>query len=145
MSELHYVPEVQLLKRVSAALGDTSARLEILTLFHALCLNSLIASDAEIPSELEAARDLEADTAVKVGQRQTRSSKKPQANNCRGLCGKGCWCWRWVCGDCCHHQGCFEHNLYCKKSPTSPHCISPYYGFKCSGFAGYQACLTWSW
>ena len=38
MSELHNVPEIQLLERVSAALGDNSTRLEILQPFHALLL-----------------------------------------------------------------------------------------------------------
>ncbi|XP_078350851.1 uncharacterized protein LOC144635639 [Oculina patagonica] len=142
MSELHYVPEVQLLERVSAALSDNSTRLEILEPFYVLCLNLLKASDVEIPSELKAAPD----TTEQVEGRQKRSCQRPQANDCRGLCGKGCWCWSWVCGDCCHHQGCYEHDLCCKYNPTSPHCISPYsYGFQCSGFGGYQDCLSWSW
>ena len=37
MSELHYVPEIQLLERVSAALADNSTRLELLQPFHAMC------------------------------------------------------------------------------------------------------------
>lgn len=39
------------------------------------------------------------------------------ANNdhCTGMCGKKCDCWKWVCGDCCYHQGCYEHDRCCGK------------------------------
>ena len=33
---------------------------------------------------------------------------------CLGLCGRKCKCWRWVCGDCCYHYGCYIHDLKCK-------------------------------
>ena len=33
--------------------------------------------------------------------------------NCLGMCGLGCWCWSFVCGDCCWHIGCFVHDLAC--------------------------------
>ena len=146
MSELHYVPEVQLLERVSAALGDNSTRLEILQPFYVLCLNLLKASDVEIPSELKAVHDMEEDSSEQVGRRQKRSCQKPKANKCRGLCGYHCACWSWVCGDCCHHQGCYEHDLCCLYNPTSPHCLFPYsYGFTCSRFKGYKDCLSFSW
>ena len=44
-------------------------------------------------------------------------------NNCLGMCGRRCKCWRWVCGNCCYHYGCFIHDLDCK------HC--GYVSFKC--------------
>ena len=34
-------------------------------------------------------------------------------NNCFGLCGKGCSCWSFVCGDCCLHQFCLSHDQCC--------------------------------
>ena len=34
--------------------------------------------------------------------------------HCLGLCGYGCNCWRAVCGDCCYHQGCYEHDICCR-------------------------------
>lgn len=34
--------------------------------------------------------------------------------SCLGMCGKGCSCWRFVCGDCCYHYGCFEHDEICR-------------------------------
>ena len=35
--------------------------------------------------------------------------------NCKGLCGKGCTCWKWVCGDCCWNMGCYWHDDCCEK------------------------------
>ena len=63
MSDLHNVPDVQLLERVSAALGDNAKHLVILQSFHALSFNLLKASDVDNPSELKAAPDMEDDTA----------------------------------------------------------------------------------
>ena len=144
MSELHYVPEVKLLERVSAALGDNSTRLEVLQPFNVLCLNLLKASDVEIPSELKTTHEMEEDTAEEGGKRQKRGCVKPTANNCRGLCGKGCSCWKWFCGDCCWHRGCYEHDLCCKKKPYSSYCLVPV-GLTCSGFKGYKSCMKSSW
>ena len=144
MSELHYVPDVQLLERALAALGDNSTRLEVLKPFHSLCFNLLKASDVETPLELKAPRDLE-DGSID-GEMQKRGCVKPTENNCRGLCGKGCWCWSWVCGDCCWHRGCYEHDLCCKKNPYSSYCLVPD-GLSCSGFRDYLKCIgkTSSW
>ena len=35
------------------------------------------------------------------------------SNNCFGLCGYGCSCWHFVCGDCCLHQFCLTHDKCC--------------------------------
>ena len=35
--------------------------------------------------------------------------------NCKGLCGKKCDCWWWVCGDCCYHRACFDHDDCCER------------------------------
>ena len=133
---LHNLPEVQLLERVSAALGDNSTRLDILQPFHGLCLNLLKAADVEIPDELRAAPDLQDETADQHN-REKRCSR-PTANKCRGMCGPGCTCWSWYCGDCCWHRGCYEHDLCCKKSRFSSYCFTPP---KCASFSGYPKCL----
>jgi hypothetical protein len=39
---------------------------------------------------------------------------RPTANNCYGMCGPGCSCWSWVCGDCCYHYGCARHDSWCR-------------------------------
>jgi hypothetical protein len=36
-----------------------------------------------------------------------------QGNDCFGMCGPGCDCWSWVCGDCCYHWGCAVHDDWC--------------------------------
>jgi hypothetical protein len=30
------------------------------------------------------------------------------------MCGPGCSCWSWVCGDCCYHYGCARHDSWCR-------------------------------
>lgn len=37
-----------------------------------------------------------------------------QGNDCYGMCGFGCSCWSWVCGDCCYHGGCAQHDSWCR-------------------------------
>ena len=144
MSELHYVPEAQLLELVSAALGDNSTRLEILKPFHALCFNLMKQSDVDIPSELKAASNMEDETADQHDRE--KRCLRPRESECLGLCGKGCSCWRWVCGDCCFNQGCYEHDLCCAHKFFSTYCLLPI-GFSCSGYAGYPRCITsiWPW
>ena len=140
MRKLHYVPEVQLLERVSAALGDNSTRLEILQPFHALCFDLLKKSEVEIPAELRAAPDLEEETT----DQHTREKRcfRPTLNRCEGLCGLGCRCWSWFCGDCCWHRGCYEHDLCCNRyGRFTSYCALPFkYGFNCHKFGGYPAC-----
>ena len=34
--------------------------------------------------------------------------------DCKGLCGRKCNCWEWVCDDCCYHQGCYDHDVCCE-------------------------------
>jgi hypothetical protein len=36
-------------------------------------------------------------------------------NDCYGMCGPGCSCWSWVCGDCCYHYGCAVHDSWCRE------------------------------
>jgi hypothetical protein len=38
----------------------------------------------------------------------------PNKNECFGMCGFGCSCWTWVCGDCCSHPGCRYHDEQCR-------------------------------
>ena len=60
--------------------------------------------------------------------------KRPPDNNgeCRGLCGRLCKCWKWVCGDCCWHKGCAEHDDCCERKDVvgKIRCFIPI-GFKC--------------
>lgn len=49
---------------------------------------------------------------------------------CLGMCGYGCSCWKWVCGDCCYHLGCYDHDVCCREDFTQIKCLFPF-GFKC--------------
>lgn len=65
---------------------------------------------------------------------------------CFGMCGKKCWCWHWVCGDCCLHKGCLQHDACCRYANPqylSTYCLLPFvYGFNCeNGYPGYPTCL----
>ena len=51
---------------------------------------------------------------------------------CFGMCGPGCSCWDFACGDCCYHKGCLYHDLCCRKQPSSTACLIPI-DFTCSG------------
>jgi hypothetical protein len=52
-------------------------------------------------------------------------------HDCLGMCGPGCTCWKWVCGDCCFHDGCYEHDVCCGKSTVR--CLM-IFKFNCSSF-----------
>ncbi|XP_019857118.1 PREDICTED: uncharacterized protein LOC109585467 isoform X1 [Amphimedon queenslandica] len=36
-------------------------------------------------------------------------------NDCFGMCGRGCSCWFFVCGDCCYHHYCETHDICCAR------------------------------
>jgi hypothetical protein len=38
----------------------------------------------------------------------------PCHNQCYGMCGPGCTCWEWACGDCSYHSSCAEHDDWCR-------------------------------
>jgi hypothetical protein len=49
---------------------------------------------------------------------------------CLALCGYGCHCWKWVCGDCCYHLGCHGHDICCRENFIQTKCLFPI-SFKC--------------
>ena len=61
----------------------------------------------------------------------TRCPYPQGTDECFGLCGPGCTCWEFVCGDCCLHQGCLEHDQCCEDNGYfSSSCFLPF-GFDC--------------
>ena len=36
----------------------------------------------------------------------------PDGDDCLGLCGPGCSCWWFICGDCCWNLGCYIHDVF---------------------------------
>ena len=65
------------------------------------------------------------------------SNRCPGSRECFGMCGRGCTCWRFLCGDCCRHRGCEEHDACCRSSGFSAgvRCWFPT-GFTCEGRFG---------
>ena len=53
-----------------------------------------------------------------------------QGKQCLGLCGLNCHCWKFVCGDCCWHLGCYEHDLCCREKFIRTKCLLPF-NFQC--------------
>eukprot|EP00118_Oscarella_pearsei_P025911 m.309023 g.309023 ORF g.309023 m.309023 type:complete len:267 (+) comp45299_c0_seq1:163-963(+) len=77
-----------------------------------------------------------------VQQRQKRWWSKPKCKKehlgkssaCAGLCGRQCSCWIFVCGDCCFHQGCFQHDLCCARCGyNSWQCLNVWGTLSCNG------------
>ena len=50
--------------------------------------------------------------------------------NCLGLCGYGCVCWSFICGDCCYHLGCYDHDMCCRQNFFDVQCLFPFQ-FEC--------------
>lgn len=73
-----------------------------------------------------------------------KPSSTKRSDNCFGMCGMYCWCWSWVCGDCCLHKGCFQHDSCCQRGGyISVYCLCPWvFGFNCqNGYNGYPDCM----
>jgi hypothetical protein len=68
-------------------------------------------------------------TTCRVGRCPFRRS----GNRCFGMCGLQCNCWRFLCGDCCTHRGCIEHDACCARGGflATLRCSIPF-GFSCS-------------
>ncbi|MGH2562652.1 MAG: hypothetical protein ACRDJH_26640 [Thermomicrobiales bacterium] len=53
-----------------------------------------------------------------------------EAQDCFGMCGPGCSeCWEWVCGDCCFHQFCADHDAQmraCESTGDPYSCFAAY-------------------
>jgi len=56
-----------------------------------------------------------------------------RSTDCFGMCGPKCTCWRIVCGDCCWHKGCEDHDRCCRDDYWSLKCLLPV-PFSCSGY-----------
>ena len=49
---------------------------------------------------------------------------------CIGMCGYGCNCWKFICGDCCMHTGCYDHDVCCRENFFDISCLFPF-DFSC--------------
>lgn len=57
------------------------------------------------------------------------------SNDCLGMCGYGCYCWSWVCGDCCVHQGCLDHDNCCREHGFWSWACWSLWNFSCSSYS----------
>ncbi len=104
LDETLLVPEMKSLPWMSRALGVrgiTGSAFPASLALHKMARQSADALSVEVP-------------AVQV-QGDTAFCSRPTANECYGMCGPGCSCWSWVCGDCCYHYGCARHDTWCRQ------------------------------
>lgn len=92
--------------------------------------------------EAENSRRVKGDGGVRMSRR-CYSLEKNRDDDCLAMCGRGCSCWKWVCGDCCYHQGCYEHDRCCRAKRSIKTLISCYIPvtFSCNSFPQYISCL----
>ena len=63
-------------------------------------------------------------------------------NDCFGMCGYGCSCWSWLCGDCCVHRYCLTHDKCCAdKGFLSFACLGAGYDYFVSSCRSVYDCM----
>lgn len=105
LDEMLTVPEVKALPWLSRALGSmgyTGKAYPASLAMHKIARQSADALSIEVPTLTTQSADGE-------------YCSRPSANECYGMCGPGCSCWSWVCGDCCYHGGCAKHDSWCRQ------------------------------
>jgi hypothetical protein len=119
-AELLLSPEVAILPWLSRALGENGitgvshpASLDL----HTFSAVAARAHDIDVPA---------------IGSDEPERAAQ-DGNGCYGTCGKGCSCWKWVCGDCDYHPGCAAHDNDCRKCSWS----HPWACTKCATFASF--------
>jgi len=106
LDEMLALPEVAALPWMSrelGAMGFTGSDYPASLALHKIARQSAEALAIDVPPLAEA-------NAEEVGY-----CSRPTANECYGMCGPGCSCWSWVCGDCCYHGGCAKHDAWCRQ------------------------------
>jgi hypothetical protein len=104
LDEMLTVPEVKVLAYMSRALGARGITGSAYP--SSLALHKMARQSAD-------ALAIELEPLGSAGD--TLFCTRPSANECYGMCGPGCSCWSWVCGDCCYHSGCAKHDSWCRQ------------------------------
>ena len=141
MRKLGETGDILLLELLSAALGQQEHQIKALQPFHATCRVLLNRLNIQLSPTFRAARTPDKNRGLK--KRCIDLSSNPHDDQCLGMCGPGCNCWRWICGDCCLNDGCHDHDRCCRSAGIlSLRCLLPFfYGFSCNGYGGYPDCL----
>ena len=117
LNDLLDMKEIRLLEEASHAIGEqgaTGKNAPMMLPFHkfALRMTQLLDTVSPDANSNELSNQLHSSPWKKRGA----DCKKYRNNkDCKGLCGLRCWCWEWVCGDCCYHQACFDHDTCCER------------------------------
>ena len=125
LNDLLDIEEVKLLEAASRAVGDkgvTGRDTTAVLLFHmfALKVTRLIENDDGQAFILR-------DKRSRVEKAITGCRRYLNYPNCRGLCGRKCSCWWWVCRNCCYNRGCYDHDVCCNKRGFSHYrCLFPH-------------------
>jgi len=108
--------ELALLPALSRSLGEAGypgfKSAPALTLHRFALYREQKADSADVPALPSAPLASELEGAVPYCESLTGNINH---NDCYGMCGRGCSCWSWVCGDCCYHRGCALHDDQCRK------------------------------
>ncbi|XP_068755484.1 uncharacterized protein [Montipora capricornis] len=142
VEKLRGLQQVRLLPRLLQQLHDIAKDAAIMESFQVMSFSLLAGSDDNVP-----AYDPETIGSHHRGNKNRGYCEDlrndPYNNKCLGMCGPNCWCWSLVCGDCCFHKGCYQHDLCCGRNKFSGYCLLPFFHqFKCKGFGGYPDCLS---
>jgi hypothetical protein len=108
LDEMLQVPEIAALPWLSRALGArgfTGNAFPATMAVHKIARQSAQGLGIQVPK---------LDLAQKT--QTTYCDAYPNSGDeCFGMCGYGCDCWSWVCGDCCYHGGCAQHDEWCRE------------------------------
>ena len=117
VSDLLYMEEMTLLKDASRAVGDQGAtgKNTLVTLpFHMFALKMTQLLEFASPNPTRNSSPIISPPKKRQGNYCDQRFRLYR--DCKGLCGLGCWCWEWVCGDCCYHRACFDHDTCCENN-----------------------------
>ena len=129
LESLTMSPQASLIIKAALALGDTGltgADSQAAMKFYIIALKLQNARNSVHPvtnmpsysSGSESPRQRRSQQCSSNGETcpSGRCPIKRESNDCYGMCGLGCWCWRFVCGDCCIHSYCLTHDQCCAEA-----------------------------
>ena len=114
--------------------GERSPALRLL-FAHALTLDRLLNSNDDAGAQNFAAHHGQVGRVAQstcTAFPECTEERCPEGRECIGLCGLQCNCWEFLCGDCCTHQGCRDHDLCCERNIFL--CLFPV-TFSCNSFS----------
>ena len=129
INDLLHMEEIKLLEGASRAVGKrgvTGKNTPMVLPFHMFALTITRLLDISSQQSTSNVHLLNEQSIISPrNRRQTYDCDKyKEYKNCQGLCGPRCLCLRRVCGDCCFHRACYDHDKCCEKHGyVSSECI----------------------